>query len=56
MDLEGIMLSEIRQRQITNYFTYMGNIKNKKNKQNRNRLTGTVNKSRVARGEGWGTV
>ena len=31
MDLEGIMLSEIRQRQILNDITYMWNLKNSTN-------------------------
>ena len=35
MNLEGIMLSDTEtQRQITYYFTYMWNLKKKKNKQN----------------------
>ena len=46
--LEGIMLSEIsqRQRQIPYGFTHMWDLKNK---QNRNRLIGTENKLKVVR-------
>ena len=38
MDLVGIMPSEIRQRQIPGDFSYMWTLKNKINKQNRNKV------------------
>ena len=41
-----------RERQIPNDCTYMCNLKNKTNKQNRNRLIDTKNNLRVARWEG----
>ena len=59
MNLEGIMLSDTEtQRQITYYFTYMWNLKKKKEqtKQYRNRLTDTENKLVAARGGGGGGV
>ena len=59
MNLEGIMLSDTEtQRQITYYFTYMWNLKKKKEqtKQYRNRLTDTENKLVAARGGGDGGV
>ena len=48
MDLEGIMLSELsqRERQVPHYFTYMLNFLKKSkqmNKQNKNRLIETAN-------------
>ena len=54
MGLEGIMLSEISQTKTnTAYvFTYMWNLKNKRNKQTKNpRLFNTENKPVVPRGE-----
>ena len=53
MDLEGIMLSEISQRETLHDFTYMWNLKNKTNEQtqqNRTRLIETGS----CRGEGVG--
>ena len=51
MDLVGIMLSEISQAD----FAYMCNLKNKINKQNRNKLIDTENILMVTkRGEGLG--
>ena len=47
MDLEGIMLSEISQRQIPYDFTYMWNPKEEMNKQHRNRLIDIENKQVV---------
>ena len=58
MDLEGIVLSEISQRQKDKSYdiTYMWNLKNKINKQNRNRLTNTENKWMVSRQRGVGRM
>ena len=53
IDLEDIMLSEIRERQILNDFTYMKNLKKKKKEQtyNRNRLREQTDG--CYRGQGW---
>ena len=55
MDLESIMLSEISQseRQLPYDFTYMWNLMNKINKQNRNRLTDIENRLIAVKGEGY---
>ena len=55
MDLEGIMLREISQKQKNKYCT-ISYVESKKqmNKQNRNRLLDTESKLVVARGEGGG--
>ena len=59
MDLGGIMLSEVSQSEKDNiayYLTYMQDLQNKINQQNRNRLRDAENKLRVAKGQGdWGT-
>ena len=52
MNTEGIMLSEIRGWQMPYDFTYMQNLENKINKQNRNRLIYTENRLMVVRREG----
>ena len=45
----------VRKRQIPYYFTYMWNLVNKINKQDRNRLIDTENRLKVVRGERvWG--
>ena len=57
MDLEGIMLSEIGQRQILYNLTNMWNLKAKqinKKEQNKNRLIDSEKKLVVDRGEGCG--
>ena len=55
IDLEGIMLSKpVRERQIPYNFTYMWNVKNDINKQNRNRLIDTENRLMVSEGNGVG--
>ena len=51
MDLEGVTLSEVSQRQTPCGFSHRGNLKNKANKQtkqNRNRPTDVENKLTVA--------
>ena len=59
MDLEGIMLKWnklVRKIQISYDFTYMWNLKKRKNKQNWNRLIDTKTRLMVAKREGgWGT-
>ena len=58
LDLEGIMLSEISQskkRQTPYDFTYMGNLKNKIKKLNRNRLINREQSDGCWRERGWGT-
>ena len=49
MGLEYIMLSEIRERQILNNFTYMQNLKKKRNKHKTE--TDSENKQMVATGD-----
>jgi len=51
MDLENIMLSEIRQRQIPYDITYMWNLK--KNKENKNEHINTENRLVVSTGREW---
>ena len=56
MDVQGIVLSEIRQRKTPYDFTYMWNLKKKQtNKQVKNKLVDTENRLVVARGRcgGW---
>ena len=54
MDLENIIRSEVRQREILHDITYMWNLKNSTNStylQNGNRLTDIKNKLMVTKGE-----
>ena len=55
-NLEGIMLSEITQRQIPYDFTYVWNPKNRINTHNRNSLIDTENGLTIITGEGAGGV
>ena len=50
MDLESIMLIEVRQRKINTVITYMWNLKIKQIKRNKNRLPDTENKLVVTSG------
>ena len=56
-DLEDIMLSKpVRERKTPYDFTYLWNLKNNINKQNRSRLIATENRLTVFRGEGVGQL
>ena len=56
MELEGFMLSEVREKQIPYGFTFMWNLKNETNEQTTksNKLVDTKNKLVVVRREGHG--
>ena len=51
MDLESIMLIEVRQRKINTVITYMWNLKIKQIKRNKNRLPDIQSKLVVTSGE-----
>ena len=55
VNLEGIMFSEIREKQIL-YIIYTWNIKNKTNKYNKKDLQTVENKLVVTNGRGQGAV
>ena len=59
MDLEGFMISKIRQRKTNTIWSHLHVESKKQSKQNENRLIDTENKQVAARGEedeGWGEL